>query len=202
MHNENKSRQTQTSATEVTNLNVQDTEGVTLAQSSGNTITVTDQGAIKAAGDIAYESIDLVKTFGGDALSLGDRVTGRALDFGTNAFNFAGDTLRTSLDAVDRAGERVSSATNDALQFGESSFDRAFEFGRQLFDSSIETVTGVLQEGQAQLGNTVTNLNNIARQQSTSEAERVQDIASQALKIGAVMVGLIALAFVFTRVRA
>lgn len=184
MHNENRSRQTQTSSTSVTNLNLQDTAGVTLAQSSGNTITVTDQGALRAGVDVALAGFD----FGSDALSLADRSVGGALAFGSDALNDA-------VSFADRSSSRVLEAAESAGERSDATFARAFEFGRDLFDSSIETVSGVLREGQAQLGNTVTNLNAIARQQSTTEAERVQDIASQALKVGAVMVGLVALAF-------
>lgn len=201
MHNENRSRQNQTSSTSVTNLNVQDTEGVTLAQSSGNTITVTDQGALRAGVDVATGAFD----FGLDALSLADRSTGRALEFSLDAqsesFDLGRDVLSTAVSFADRSAERAFDASELAGDRSENVFNRAFEFGRELFTDSIDTVTGVLREGQAQLGNTVTNLNQIARQQSTTEAERVQDIASQSLKVGAVMVGLVVLAM-FIKARA
>jgi hypothetical protein len=194
MHNENRSRQTQTASNSVTNLNLQDTSGVTLGQSSGNTITVTDQGALRAGVDIASAGFD----FGTDALSLADRATGRSLQFAEYAQNssheLVRDAIAESVNFADRQAGRVAEAYDMAGDHSESAFQRAFEFGRDLFGSSLNTVTGVLREGQAQLGNTVTNLNAIARQQSTSEAERVQDLASKTLYVGIGMVALVALA--------
>lgn len=114
-----------------------------------------------------------------------------AFDFGRGALDFGGQALDSIADAAD-----------SDRSFLADVFEGSSDFARNLFGDSLEAVTGVLREGQAQLGNTVTTLNQIAREQSKGEAERVQDIASQALKIGAIMVGLIAAAFIFTKARA
>lgn len=190
-HSENKPKTTQTSSTNVTNLNIQDTEGVTLAQSDGNTITVTDHGAIRAAGDVAIESLRSAEESGRGARELIDRTVDDAFAFGQDAFYFGSEALSSTVEALDRAGERGADLTRDSLDFGGGVLRGAVDFARGIYQDSLDTVTGVLAEGQAQLGTTVENINAIARQQSTSSDERVQDIAQKALIAGAVMVGLI-----------
>lgn len=145
----------QTSSTNVQNLNLQDVEGITLADATGNTINVLDGGAI-----------------------------GGALDF-------AGAALSRSADVLD--ADRG---------FLRDVFEGSGTFARDVFGDALETVEGVLRDGQAQLGNTVSALNSIAKEQNTSADQRVQELAGQALKVGALMVGLIVAAIIFTRARA
>ena len=222
-HSENKPKTTQTSSTTVQNLNIQDTEGVTLANSAGNTINVLDQGALLAAGDIAIESlrtsedsqrgarelisgvVDDAFTFGADAFYYGadivDRSGGRVLEAAnlavdaadaasSRSLTFGRDVLGEAIAAVDVAGER-------SLTFGRDVLTETGGLIRGVFQDAIDTVGNVLAEGQAQVGESLQNINTIARQQSTSDAERVQDIAQKALIVGAVMVGLVVLAQVW-----
>lgn len=205
MHNENRSRQTQSTATSVQNLNVQDTEGVTLADADGNTINVLDGGAIAGALGFGEQAIADALDFSTDTVSRVLGFGGDALDFGSDAIAEAIDAVtgsqRNALDFGGQALDRIADAADSDRGFLADVFDKSGSFASDIFGQALESVEGVLREGQAQLGNTVTTLNQIARQQSTSEAERIQDIAGQALKIGAIMVGLIAAAFIFSRAR-
>jgi hypothetical protein len=163
-----------------TQLGIEDVAGPSVV-GDNNVLVQTDAGAIKAGEAIALES------------------------------------LSANLDVTDRAGARVAAGFNDALRFAEGVSEReratlseAFTFGgssltgstnfaRDIFGKSLETVTGVLKEGQAQLGNTVSNLNLIARQQSTSSDERIQQIAGTAIKAAGIVAGLFVVGFVISR---
>src|SRR5687767_5653706 len=103
-HSENKPKTTQTSNTTVSNLNVQDVEGVTFANSDNNTYTstVTDFGAIDAATDLAGRGLDSAMSFGRDSIAAVEKIAGDSIarandnlsegfDFGRSAIEFAGD---------------------------------------------------------------------------------------------------------------
>lgn len=165
---------TATTQTQTTrNLNIQDVEGITVADSSGVTITTTDQGALQTAERISLAGLEEAFGFGTDALGLADRSVGRVADI-------ADITSARLLEGSERAGELVRGAFSDAFSLA----------------------SGVLERGQLQLGNTVTALNTIARQQSTSEAERIQDIATKGLVGAGVLIAGVVLFAIFGRGRA
>lgn len=226
------------------NLNVQDVEGITVAETGGSVnILQTDQGAFDTAESIARESLavgeeigrtsaavlrDVAEAsfdFGGQAFDVADRATDRALtesfrfgerafdvtagaaeralgeglDFGRSALEAVGaagsrqaDTFADTLQFADRASAREREAFSEALSFGDTSVERSTNFARSLFGDALEAVGAVVEQGQTQLGNTVTALNAIAREQSTSSDARVADIASNAIRYGLIGFGLLA----------
>lgn len=179
-----------------------------------NRVYTSDMGALTAAENIATASLDNnAAAFAGARQSITDAIAD-ALGFGRDALTLADRTTSRSVDALsaglsdsltfaDRQNTRVADtaleSSTTALTFGKDVFGASGDLVSHAFDSAFEIAGGVLREGQVQLGNTVSNLNAIARQQSTTDSERVQDIAKQALYIGAVMVGLIAAAFIWSR---
>lgn len=170
-----------------TQIGLEEIEGPAIL-GSNNVIMQSDAGAISAGEGIARESLKVSADSHRSAFEFGDRVAGYALD------------------VVNESGSRIAAGFNDALKFADNVSERersvlasSFDFSKDLFGSSLEAVTGVLQEGQAQLGNTVSNLNTIARQQSTSSDERIQQIAGTAIKAAAVVAGLFVVGFIFTR---
>jgi hypothetical protein len=144
MHNENKSKPTQTQTSEVTNLNLQDTQGITLAQSSGNTITTTDFGAIQAATDISHDAINL----GRDAVSAGTDVAFAGLDHAQAAYqgglNFASDIVTSALDTTGQSADRVARFATDALD-SQSTF--ASEALASQTDTSTKAINALMDAG-------------------------------------------------------
>lgn len=192
MHNENKSRQTQTSSTSVSNLNVQDTEGVTVAGNEGPVnVYTTDQRLADAAEAMASEALRV----GGNALTDAFDVSRDVVDHAgrsiKDAFGFA-DNLAADVIAESADTRRDTfEFTTDTLDMGERLVGNMRSFTEGLFGDAVEAVTGVVKESQAQLGNTVSNINTIARQQATSSDERVQNIAEKALYAAGAMVALL-----------
>lgn len=159
------------------------------------TITQTDQGALASAERIATDSVKRSLGFGSDALTLSDRSSARVADIADRSGKRILDATSDALTFGDRASARVADVSDNALDFGGDVLQGAAELVKGAFHDAFDLAGGVLREGQVQLGNTVSNLNAIARQGATGDAERVQDIANRALVIGAVMVGVIALAY-------
>ncbi|MBM0105604.1 hypothetical protein JM946_12630 [Steroidobacter sp. S1-65] len=183
-HSENKPKTTQTSSTVVTNLNLQDTEGVTLAQSDGNTITVTDHGALATAADIAVEALQTNEDSQRGARELISQAVDDAFSFGSEAFHYGAEI-------VDRSGERILTAADSTLNFGRDVLSDSSSLIRGVFQDSLDAVTNVLERGQEQVGESLTNINAIAREQSRSDAERVQSIANNALIAAGVIVAIV-----------
>ena len=157
-----------------------------------NRVYATDQGAVEKAFDFAEGNTEAILTTVLEAFDFADARSSEAL-------GFASDASGQALDFADAASERQSESFRDAFEFGRETQAGAAEFVSNLFTASLDAVTGVVSEGQLQLGNTVSNLNAIARQQSTSTDERVAGIAQYAiLGVGAV-VAIIAVALIFRR---
>jgi hypothetical protein len=179
----------------VRNLNLDGVEGVTVADSSGVTITTTDQGSLAAAERISVSGIEEAFNFGGDALALVDRSGMRIAEIADRGGERLLDATSDALNFGDRALTRNTDLATDSLAFGGNVLAGAGELVRGAFRDAFDLAGDVLTEGQVQLGNTVSNLNAIARQQSTGDSERIQDIATKGLiGAGLVVVGVIVLA--------
>lgn len=171
-----KTTTSQASTVNTTQLNVQDTEGVTVV-GSGNAITTTDFGAIEAAGEVSREALDL----GRSGLQIGADLAGRGLD---SAFSFGGDTVAGAL--------RFGSATvSDAFSFGTRSLDSVTDFAdsalqtnvgvtRDALDFAGEAGAGVLDFARNLVGDTVSGLQSLSMQTSQSSDDRVAKIATYA----------------------
>lgn len=191
-HSENKPKTSQSSVVNTTNLNVQDTEGVTLI-GDGNQVTTTDYGALQAAGELGYEALRM----GADSLRTGADLAGRGLDnafdFGrstvTDAFAFGGDALNYGRDV-----------TTDAFAFGTRSLDSVTAFAdealqtnagvsRDALDFASEVGGGVLDFARNLVGDTVSGLQSLSMQTSQSSDDRVAKIALYAfVAVAAVLV--------------
>jgi hypothetical protein len=111
---------TQQQTTNTQNLNLQDTSGVTLANSYGNTISTTDFGAIDAAADISHQAISL----GRDALASNESIAYAGLDTALRAqqsgLDFAGDVTSRAFNETSAASDRVARFAVDALDSNSS----------------------------------------------------------------------------------
>ena len=150
------SSSTQVTDVDTTNINLQDLEGINIAGTSGPvSIAVTDAGAIMVAGEIAESAIDanLDATLG-------------IIDASSAAIETVADVAGESLDFGLESLEAVQQTQSEALGFGAG---------------VLEIAAGIFERGQEastqQVATTVGGLTEIARQQSTSEAQRVQQIA-------------------------
>ncbi|MGH8224417.1 MAG: hypothetical protein ACREQZ_15730 [Woeseiaceae bacterium] len=155
-------------------------------------VTLTDQGAIAASREFASD-------IAGDAFSFAaqshEESTRATLDLGRAAFNFADVTGARAFNFADVTGARQRDTFEDALGLTERVAVGQSGFARDLFGDSLAAVTGVVREGQMQLGNTVSNLNAIARAQATSSDERVQDIARIAIYAAGGLAAVLVLAW-------
>jgi hypothetical protein len=143
---------TQTSVTEVQNLNLQDTEGVTLANSSNNVITTTDYGAIDRAADIS-----------GDALNLGREAL------------LSNESLsRAALGSVEnvaiRSNESIERFAGDTLASNRNLLESALDFASDLFG----TATSATQKA---VDTNISGLQSIAQKNSESADDRVTRVA-------------------------
>lgn len=218
-------KSTTTNVTDVSNVSLgfEGIEGPAIG-GEGNVLIQTDQGAIESAERIARDALGagsdvfgsaerLARDSIGTGAQLADRSIGATLDATRSGLEFASRTQGESLALAGatfsealrfgeaaRAGERA--ILDRSLDLTQSSSERSSDFARGIFESSLTAVRGVVAESQSQLGSTVTALNTIAREQSTSTDERVQAIAGQALKIGALLIGLVVAAYAFRGARA
>jgi cobalamin biosynthesis Mg chelatase CobN len=190
------------------------TSSTTTVNNIDNRVYASDQGAIDSAFEFAETTTDAILTtvqeafdFAGDSQIEAQAAVSEVVRDGfeavsessRSALDFAGDALTGSLDFADAASERQSGTFREAFEFGRQTSEGAADFAANLFQSSLDAVTGVVAEGQLQLGNTVSNLNAIARQQSTSSDERIEGIARYAIVGVGAVVALIALAFILRR---
>lgn len=149
----------QTSTTQVTNLNVQDTEGVTIANSSGVTITQTDFGALAAAQDIGTEALRL----GADNLETAANLAGRSLDTAEFAVRGAFDFGETAIGSQETIAR---DAISEIAEFGE----RALEMITGGFGDALGAQSRLTEQN---LG----GLTALARETSESADDRVSRTA-------------------------
>lgn len=192
----------------------------TAARIAGDSIAAVDSARADAIGgvvDSARSGFEFGARVTADALDVvaGSReIEGRAL---TNAFEFANSgramEREAFTDALDFAGARSKESaqatnaaffeslgfTRDVLGFaGEraaesagaqsDAFTQSLTFAKDLFAGNLNLI-----------GETVTGLNTIAREQSTSSDERVQSIATKALYVVGAVVLVIGAAWVFSK---
>jgi hypothetical protein len=110
-----KTSSSQQQTTETTNLNLQDTGGVTVANSTGTRIVQTDLGTVKAAADISQAALNL----GASAIDANTAVNTAGLDNALATYqsglSFAGDVVAGGYDAANQSADRVSRFASDAL---------------------------------------------------------------------------------------
>jgi len=152
--------------------------------------------------------------FGSDAVSsalnFGDRANERVASASNDALSFGKSAMATVLDAISGAFDAIGGGTQETLTFADrqnmrvadiadASSERSLNFGTSLlqgasdligsaYESAFDTASDVLKDSQANVANTVSNLNAISRQASTSDAERNQSIVKYALGAAVIMV--------------
>lgn len=192
------------------NLNLQDTEGVTVGEAGGNvTVVQTDHNAFDRATSLAERAVEAGTDLGKDAqrlsletsqlvteqsrrtletvndlasgaLSEYGNLTGKALSFGEQAFS-----------AVDKALGQVSGAYQDAAQYNKAALTTVADQSESLIDRALNFVKDLQGKASDQLGSTVTALNTIAREQSKSTDERVAEVSQNAMRNVLIIVGII-----------
>ena len=162
-HSENKPKSTQTTSNVVTNLNIQDTDGVTVV---GDGNTVTDFGAINAALDIGIE-----------ALRMGDANLRTASDLAGRGLDTALDATRSALDFSDSVVSSNESIARDSIQhiadFGGVALGESLDFARDVFEGAGNALKDVTQTN-------LEGLTSLARQTSESADDRVSRVAMYA----------------------
>lgn len=215
---------TQTASTtnnESRNLNLQDTEGVTVGEAGGDvTIISTDHNAFDRASDLARLSVDTAESLGRSGLELSLQTTRSVTDFAESALAEQGDVLNQAFTFGDRAFgtvekalagvsgayqdsaaynakalQAVSAAGADATARVQATSENAVQAVGTLFRDAFEGVTdfiGNLQgKAQTQLGETVTALNAIAVEQNKSSDQRIAEISENAIKYTLIAVGVL-----------
>lgn len=119
---------TQQQTTQTQNLNLQDTAGITVADSKGVTINATDQGALNTALDISKAAANL----GGGAIDTGERVAIAGLDNARSAYTGA---LDFAANAATSASDAWSGATDRVARFAADSLDTNSALSREVIAS-------------------------------------------------------------------
>lgn len=140
-----KTASTQQQTTETQNLNLQDTGGVTVANSTGTRISTTDLGTVKVAADISQSALNL----GRSALDANVSVTNAGLDHALAAYqtglSFAGDIGSMAIDSANLSGDRVSRFASDALDVNSNLAKTTIGAVQDTNANALDAVTGANQ---------------------------------------------------------
>lgn len=202
-----------TTSTTSRNLNLQDLEGINVGEAGGDiTIVSSDMNAFDNASDLARRSLEVGEFLAGEAAAAISRGTGEAFDFSSRvsgdafavaresqgaAFDFGLDAQSRAFDVSSDALATVAETGSDALSQVRDAFSAAGTLVADLFRDSLSFVGATQTRQQESLGETVTALNTIAREQSKSTDERVAEVSAGAQRniviiVGVVVVGAIA----------
>jgi hypothetical protein len=147
----------QTQTTQTKNLNLQDTEGVTLADISGSvSLTQTDFGAVEGGIEVSRAALDL----GRDSLGIGADPAGRGLD---RAYEFSGDTAKIAYD--------FSSDTNK----------QAYDFAGGALSAVTDFADSTRMETSSLFKQSLGSIADLAMQTSASTDDRVAKVATYAV---------------------
>lgn len=138
------------------NLNLQDTEGVTIGEAGGNvTVVSTDHNAFADASALARNAVDVAESVGLEALNLSlqqtREVSGTLLDLSKGAISEVGNIAGSALTFGDRAfgtvekalGE-VSGAYQDASAYQKAALSEVALTNERAVDALKDTQTGAL----------------------------------------------------------
>lgn len=138
------------------NLNLQDTEGVTIGEAGGNvTVVSTDHNAFADASALARNAVDVAESIGLEALDLSlqqiREVSGTLLDLSTGAIseigNIAGSALTfgdRAFGTVEKALGSVSGAYQDAAAYQKAALSEVALTNERAIDALRDTQTGAL----------------------------------------------------------
>jgi hypothetical protein len=198
----------QASTVNTSNLNVQDTDGITLAGSNNNTLNITDGGAFSLVGDVASgafgslsdvsaDAFGTVADVSSDALSLGRAAIDSSNDGLSKGLGYASDVYTSSLsfgrditsDAIESIADSARSTTDalrgsqsDAFDFGGNVVSGLFDFVDNSFNRFTNATSDLAKQSIA--GN-----QSLAKSTSESADDRVTRLGMYAfLAIGAILV--------------
>lgn len=190
------------------NLNLQDTEGVTIGEAGGNvTVISTDHNAFADASDLARRAVDAGESLGRDALNLSlqqtREVSGTLLDLSKGAISEVGNIAGSALTFGDRAfgtvekalGE-VSGAYMDASAFQQNALQEVSSSSQSFFDKAIAFASNLASKSAETLSSTVAALNDISVEQNKSTDQRLQESTERTLKYALIGFGVLALGLV------
>jgi hypothetical protein len=166
----NASQANQTQTTNTSNLNLQENEGITLANVGGPvSLTTTDFNSVAMAGELGLEALDL-----------GRRSVDNVVDFaGRGVDTIVGATRDVNRDSLDFAGQALDTVASFAENANRDSLDFAAGVGG-----------GVLDFAKGLVGDTVAGLNSLSMQTSASTDDRVAKVAMYAFASVAALVVL------------
>lgn len=155
-----RSKSSSSSKVTTNNINLANNSGIALANSSGNTITTTDHGAVEGAFE-----------FGSDALNtVYDAVDG--------AFNVVDSVAGKSLGVAERS-------TENALLFGDSAMSHVSDFATD----ALEQTNNVMLQSQAQSSQQLAAVTDLAKSvQSQGQSSQNETLIKMATIGGVVVV--------------
>lgn len=172
-------------ATNVSELNLQDTGGITIADNSGGTKLVynsstSDYGAIDAAlGGLS----GAVRTVGGIA---SDAITGNSILAQNLGSDVSSAAVTLGQTAIDTGGQ----IANHGLDNAQAAYESGLSFG----SNAINTVAAALNDSAARetslLQSALGGYQSIAQQNSASDATQIQKIAGWAIAAAVALVVL------------
>lgn len=190
------------------NLNLQDTEGVTIGEAGGNvTVVSTDHNAFADASTLARSAVDIAESVGRDALNLSleqtREVSGTLLDLSKGAISEVGNIAGTALTFGDRAfgtvekalGE-VSGAYMDASAFQKAALQEVSSSAESFFDKAIAFASNLASKSAETLSGTVAALNDISVEQNKSTDQRLQESTEKMLKYTLIGFGVLVVGFI------
>ena len=192
----------QSQTTNTQNLNLQDTSGITLANSNGNNITTTDFGALTAATDISRAALAL----GQSGINAGNEVAFVGLDNAQRAYmgalDFAGTALSRATDAAGGSADRVARFATESLDANSSlareTLASQSSIAGRAIDSVMDAGAGVLSFASGLFGDAlksqqtltdqnIAGLTTLATQNSATSEDRIQKIVLYAIVAAALV---------------
>lgn len=129
-------------------VNQQIRDGIAIGtEGTGNTVTMTDGGAIAGMQKITQALSDSADRSSERAFDLGDSAIGEALGFGRDALNFAGDQSSRAFSFGERSQDLVSEALKKSFEFG----DRSLAVGSAAIGSAISAAKPIEAETMQKL---------------------------------------------------
>lgn len=184
------SRSQQATSVETTqtseNLNIQDIEGIAIANDSGDvSIVQTDHNAIGSATDLARRSVEAAEGINADSLDFATRTLNTSVGAISRAFDTVGDLAGDSIDAVGEAyrgaGDFVAEAQDDSYSFA----GQALAFVRDAVQTTQDTI-----------GQSVSAVLAIGKEQNTSADQRVAELAQGSQKNMLILAGIVGVALI------
>jgi hypothetical protein len=167
-----RSNSSNTTSNDVKNYNLQGIEAGAVVNGSGNTVTVTDQGAIKEAFSFGESALE----FGGDVVESNEKVTKYALDSNTDVAN---------------------NALNEGFGFAES----AIESTNKLASNSFDFAENLVTQNSTNNANSISAIKELAKTVTTGGASDIADQSTRMVYavVGVLGVGFLVMIFIGAR---